>query len=253
MFGTRMSKRRLCILGGCGGIGRSLVTAALADGNEVAVMDLTTAHARHPVPAGVLTIDVDGSNENSVKQAFEKLAAHWTALDGFVNAAGFLVQKHALAETSTDEFDLTTDGNLRTTFLTCKAALALLERGDAPSLVNVGSGLGAYIRPHYGAYAASKAGMIALTKTFALEYAPRVRVNAVAPGPVDTAFLRGGTGRSDESGPPTIDFDAFGALIPMQRIAVPDDIVGPVMFLLGPHSGYMTGQTLWINGGAYMP
>jgi 3-oxoacyl-[acyl-carrier protein] reductase len=95
--------------------------------------------------------------------------------------------------------------------------------------------------------------MIALTKTFALEHAPRVRANAVAPGPVDTAFLRGGTGRSNEDAAPNIDIDAFKALTPMRRIAVPDDIAGPVLFLLGPGSGYMTGQTLWVNGGAYMP
>ena len=95
--------------------------------------------------------------------------------------------------------------------------------------------------------------MIALTKTFALEHAKRVRVNAVAPGPVDTAFLRGGTGRSDENGPLHIDLDVFNKLIPMGRVAVPEDIVGPIMFLLGPNSRYMTGQTLWVNGGAYMP
>ena len=130
---VHMSKRRLCILGGCGGIGRSLVTAALADGYEVAVMDLKAALARHPVPTGVLAIEIDGSDGDSVTLAFDKLAAHWTALDGFVNAAGFMVQKHSLAETSTDEFDVTTDGNLRTTFLTCKAAMTLLERGNSPS------------------------------------------------------------------------------------------------------------------------
>jgi NAD(P)-dependent dehydrogenase (short-subunit alcohol dehydrogenase family) len=95
--------------------------------------------------------------------------------------------------------------------------------------------------------------MIALTKTFALEHAPRVRVNAVAPGPVDTAFLRGGTGRSGEDRETSIDIDAFSSMNPMKRIAVPADIVGPVMFLLGPDSAYMTGQTLWVNGGAYMP
>ena len=67
------------------------------------------------------------------------------------------------------------------------------------------------------------------------------------------AFLRGGTGRSNEDAASNIDIDAFKALTPMRRIAVPDDIVGPVLFLLGPDSGYMTGQTLWVNGGAYMP
>jgi NAD(P)-dependent dehydrogenase (short-subunit alcohol dehydrogenase family) len=95
--------------------------------------------------------------------------------------------------------------------------------------------------------------LIALTKTLALEHAPRVRPNSVAPGPVDTAFLRGGTGRSDENKSISLDVGAYSAMIPLRRIAVPDDVAGPVMFLLGPQSGYMTGQTLWVNGGAYMP
>lgn len=248
-----MTKRRLCILGGCGGIGRSLVAAALAARDDVAVMDLTSAIARHPPPHGVLTIDIDGADEASVAQAFAKVAKAWDAIDGFVNSAGFVIEKRRMADTPTDEFDTTISGNLRTTFLVSKAAMQLLDKGTAPSMVNIASGLGAYIRPEYGPYAAAKAGMIALTKTLALEHAPRVRANCVAPGPVDTAFLRGGTGRSDEDKALTINVDVFNSLIPLRRIAVPDDITGPVMFLLGPQSGYMTGQTLWVNGGSYMP
>ncbi len=248
-----MSKRRLCILGGCGGIGRSLAAAGPAAGYDVAVMDLEAALKRHPPPPGTLAIGIDGSDEASVVQAFEAVRKHWGALDGFVNAAGFMIARRPLSETPADEFDSTTKGNLRTTFLVCKAAMKLLEKGEAASLVNLASGLGAYIRPQFGPYAAAKAGMIALTKTFALEHAPRVRANAVAPGPVDTAFLRGGTGRSKEEGASTIDVATYAAINPMGRIATPEDIVGPVMFLLGPGSAYMTGQTLWVNGGAYMP
>ena len=79
-----------------------------------------------------------------------------------------------------------------------------------------------------------------------------MRANVVAPGAVDTAFLRGGTGRSGEDRQP-IDTTAYGAMVPLKRIAEPDDIVGPILFLLGSASRYMTGQTLWVNGGAYMP
>jgi NAD(P)-dependent dehydrogenase (short-subunit alcohol dehydrogenase family) len=139
------------------------------------------------LPPDTLAIDIDGSDEASVDQAFEAVGEHWGALDGFVNAAGFMIERHPRSETSLDEFDITKKGNLRATFLACRAAI------------------GAYIRPQFGPYAASKADMIAVTKTFALEHAPRVRANAVAPGPVDTAFLRGGTGRSNEDGASTID------------------------------------------------
>ena len=129
----------------------------------------------------------------------------------------------------------------------------LLQAGRAPSLVQASSGLGQYIRPGFGGYATAKAGLIAVTKTLALEWAPGIRVNAVGPGAVDTAFLRGGTGRSDEAQPLHFALDSYTNAIPMKRLAVPDDVAGPIMFLLGSDSAYMTGQVLWINGGAYMP
>ena len=72
-------------------------------------------------------------------------------------------------------------------------------------------------------------------------------------GPVDTAFLRGGTGRSEENEPSSLDIDSYVKVTPLGRLAVPGDIVGPIMFLLGADSGFMTGQTLWVNGGGYMP
>ena len=147
------------------GIGRSLAAAGPAAGYDVAVMDLEAALKRHPPPPGTLAIGIDGSDEASVVQAFEAVRKHWGALDGFVNAAGFMIARRPLSETPADEFDSTTKGNLRTTFLVCKAAMKLLEKGEAASLVNLASGLGAYIRPQFGPYAAAKAGMIALTKT----------------------------------------------------------------------------------------
>jgi 3-oxoacyl-[acyl-carrier protein] reductase len=93
-----------------------------------------------------------------------------------------------------------------------------------------------------------------MTKLLAAENAPKVRVNAIAPSAVDTAFLRGGTGRGgdDPSGDAHVDLAAYAATIPMRRIGVVEDVVGPVLFLLGPASGYVTGQTLHINGGLLM-
>ena len=75
----------------------------------------------------------------------------------------------------------------------------------------------------------------------------------MAPGAVDTAFLRGGTGRSDEQGQPRVDPATYGRVVPLGRIAQPSDVVQPILFLLSPASAYMTGQTLHINGGTYMP
>jgi len=244
---------RVAVLGGCGGIGRSLVAALLAQGDAVAVLDLPVSLDRHPPPAGVVALPVDGSDAASVTAAFEALGRHWDGLDGFVNLAGFMIGMKPLRDVDPDAFATVVAGNLGTAFLACNAALPLLHKGVSASLVNVASGLAQFVRPNYGPYAAAKAGMIALTKTLALEHAPTVRCNVVSPGAVDTAFLRGGTGRSDENVASTLDVAAYSAMIPLKRIAVPDDVVGPLLFLLGPASAYMTGQALWVNGGAYMP
>jgi len=242
--------KRLAVLGGAGGIGRALVARAVAEGWQVSVLDLPASLARHPVPDGVRGIAVDGSEEASVAAAF---GAVGEALEGFVNLAGFATSLKPLAETAPDIWDEVIAGNLRTAFLTARAALPLLARGTAPAMVQTVSGLAAFTRPGYGPYAASKAAMVSMTKTLALEAAPAIRVNAVGPAAVDTAFLRGGTGRSDEDRAPHLDIAAYTAVIPLKRFAQPADVVGPILFLLGPDAGYMTGQVLWVNGGAYMP
>lgn len=248
-----MEKRRIAVLGGCGGIGRELVTLAQRRGAGVAVLDLQASLDRHPLDHSVLGVAVDATDEQSLTAAFQQLDAQWGALDGFVNLCGFMHDNQPITNMSTDIWGESIDGNLNSMFLAARAALPLLAKGNASAMVHASSGLGQFVRPGYGAYAVAKAGVIALTKTLALENAPNVRVNAVAPSAVDTAFLRGGTGRSDENDELQMDLDAYVNMIPLKRIAMPIDIVEPILFLLGSSSAYMTGQVLWINGGAYMP
>ena len=143
------------------------------------------------------------------------------------------------------------DANLTGAFLVAKAALPRLKAGRGASLVNVSSGLAARLRPGFGAYGASKAGLIALTKSIAVENAPDIRANVVAPGAVATAFLRGGTGRAEAA--VRLDVDAYARALPLGRIAEPADVVGPILFLCGPGAAYMTGQVLWVNGGGLTP
>ena len=241
--------RRVAVLGGAGGIGRTLVTRLSAQGDEVVVLDLAASLERHSLDARNIAIDV--CDEQSVISAFAELGRHWDSVDGFVNLAGYNSALQSLGDTSADYFDEVTGGNLRGAFLAAKAVLPLMA--DGGSAVMISSGLASHVRPGYGAYSVSKAGVIAMTKVFALEAAPRVRFNAVAPGLVDTAFLRGGTGRSEEDRESIVNLEAYRAATPMQRLAQPEDVVGPIEFLLSPASGFMTGQVLWVNGGGYMP
>ncbi len=240
-------KKTLAILGAAGGIGRALTARALADGWSVTALDLPASLAAHRLPQDVTGIEIDVRDAESVKAAFAGVGP----LDGFVNLAGFMSPHQPLSVTPPDAFDDVIAGNLRGAFLAATAALPLLrERRGA--MVNVASGLGAHSRPGFGPYAAAKAGMISLTKTLALEAAPDVRVNAVGPSAIDTAFLRGGEGRSAEQKAP-VDLDMIAKATPLGRVATPEDVVGPVLFLLGEDAAFMTGQVLWINGGGYMP
>ncbi|MEO2038300.1 MAG: SDR family oxidoreductase [Martelella sp.] len=239
--------RRIALIGGAGGIGRVLARELAAAGDAVIVLDLAASLERH----GVEGIAVDLKSEASIEEAFADLAK-CGPLAGFVNLAGYNAELIPLAETPTDYFDDIIAGNLRGAFLAARAAIPLLVGPDA-AMVMVASGLAQHVRPGYTGYAASKAALIAMTKTLALECAPAIRINAVAPGLVDTAFVRGGTGRSDESAASVVDFAAYSAMTPLGRVATPEDVTGPIRFLLGPDSGFMTGQVLWINGGGYMP
>lgn len=237
---------KLAILGGYGGIGRHLVSAAQRQGWEVIALDLPASIAAHPMD--VKTIACDASNPASLAQATEQLPDD---LGGFVNLCGFMTDNRPLADHDDAVWKEVIDGNLSAAFYAARAIAPRLKPGAG--MVNTGSGLGHFARPGYGPYAISKAGIAALTRQLALELAPGIRVNCVAPSAVDTAFLRGGTGRSDESEPARLDLEAYINAIPLKRIALPEDVSGPVLFLLSGAAAYITGQVLHINGGTFMP
>ncbi len=237
---------RMVVVGGCGGIGRAVVNASLAAGLSVAVLDLAVSIQKHHVPEGAQALALDASSEDSVAAAFAKL----DGIDCLINLCGFKGEQQKIADLSIDAWDESMSGNLRSAFLVSQHALKKMTAG---SIVHVSSGLGVYGGITYGAYAAAKGGINALTKTLAREYAPHIRANAVAPSYVETAFGKGGTGRSTEDEPETIDRNVYTRAIPMARIAQPEDIVGPILFLAGPASRYMTGQVLHVNGGSFMP
>ncbi|MSO65490.1 MAG: SDR family oxidoreductase [Alphaproteobacteria bacterium] len=241
------------VAGGCGGIGRAVVAAALASGQRVTVLDLIVSHQRHPVPAGAEFLAIDAREDASVAAAFAELGRRHGAIDSLINLVGFRDRLAPISERGVESWDEIVAGNLRSAFLICKAALPLLGRHGG-TIVNVASGLALRVLPGYAPYAASKAGVIALTKALAVENAPLIRANVVAPGAVRTAFLAGGTGRvEDEAGDWDAQYAAYIKAIPLARLGEVEDVVGPILFLAGPASRYMTGQVLYINGGGLTP
>jgi 3-oxoacyl-[acyl-carrier protein] reductase len=179
----------------------------------------------------------------AVRAMFDLVAAEWGALEVLVNNAGIWVP-NPLASLDAAELDETLEVNVAGSFLCAAAALPLLERGIGGNIVNITSTAGQRGEPRYSPYAASKGAMIAATRSWAVELAPRIRVNSVAPGWVDTdmtAAALAGEGRREAL-----------AGIPLGRIATPEDVAGPVLFLASPLARHVTGEVLSVNGGSVM-
>ena len=245
---------RVALVGGCGGIGRAVAQALLETSARIAVLDLPQSLAAHP-PQSELAIAMDATAEAEVNHAFARIAEQFGALDALVNLAGFTHGVRPLADTTRASWSEVLDGNLTSVFLCCRAGLPLLHLGVDAAIVNLASGLGAKPVPGHGPYSVAKAGIIQMTRLLAQENAPQVRVNAVAPGAVDTAFLRGGTGRGGDD--PAAELHVVPAAylrgVPLARLAQTEDVVGPILFFLSDAARYVTGQTLHVNGGGLMP
>ncbi len=252
---TPLPGQRLLVVGGCGGMGRALVRTAAALGLRVAVLDIERSIAQFPPPPGVLALACDVTREASVQAAFAQVTGHWGAVDALVNLAGYTGERVRVEDMSTAEWDDIVNTDLRGMFLVARACAPLLRasaaHGHAPAAVLVSSTFGVRV-PHvgYGPYAASKAGVINLVRALATEWAPAIRVNGVAPGVIDTAFLKGGTGRDvKQTG---LDMERFVQGVPLQRLGRPEEIAHALLYLLGPAAGYITGQTVHVNGGTHM-
>lgn len=240
---------RVAVVGGCGGMGRVLVRALLDTGVQVAVLDLPASLAQNPPPPEALAFAMDGSDASSVAAAFAELARRWPHLDGFVNLAGFFKGFTPIAELPVELFDEVIAGNLRCHFLCARAALPLLHRSGRGSLVSVASTMAVDVVKNYTHYGMAKAGIVGMVKGLARENAPVVRVNAVAPGLTNTAFLTGGTGRDKIF--EGIPEEVYAKRVPMKRMAQPQDMAGPILFLLGAASAFVNGEMLIVDGGVY--
>ena len=242
---------RVAIFGGCGGVGRRLVDACLRLNHRVAVLDLPGAFDAS-TDARVVRLEVDASDESSVSDALTRLDARWSGLDHLVFLVGFAtIPPTPLRSLEIDEWDRVVDGNLRAAYLAARHALPLLDKGREPSAVFVSSALALAPQRGYGAYVAAKLGVNGLVKALAVESAPALRVNAVAPSAMLTPFLTGGS--ADAAKRDWFDPKAAASAVPMGRMCTPDDVVGPILFLLGPAARFITGQTLQVSGGRTLP
>lgn len=246
--------------GAAGGIGWATVRAFLDEGARVVATDLDLGpldDKLNDLPAAaagrIRCAELDVSDEAAWAGVLGSVASQEGPLDVLVNNAGVALGR-PLAETDIEDWRWVMSVNLDGAFLGIKHGIrAMRDRGGA--IVNVGSALAVVGRPMTGAVAASKAGVVALTRTAALEMAARrhaVRVNAVLPGGVDTAIFRE-QGWWPERARPNGGEDAARASIlgdtPMNRLGTAEEVAQAIVFLASDRAGFITGTTLTVDGG----
>lgn len=243
-------KRVVLITGAGGGIGSAAVRVFSEAGWRVIGVD--RREIDRPESQDGIYIQSDISLEENVRYIYERAREFSPVLDAVVNNAAVQICKPIL-ETSAEEWDLVMRSNLRSVFLGVKMAHPLLVAAGGGAIVNVSSVHAVATSMNISAYAASKGGLLALTRALAIEFAPQnVRVNAVLPGAVDTPMLRAGLDRGHlDTGSMTDRLDNLARKTVNGRIGKPEEIAHAIYFLAdGKQSSFMTGQAMIVDGGA---
>lgn len=230
------------VTGAASGIGKA-TAALLSQTGLVWALDLDprilTLWESNPRVTGLLA---DVSDEGDVRRVIDDVSQRAGHIDGLVACAG-ICRPASLAETSGEIWDATVNTNLRGAFLTIREAHRHLACSGRGSVVAVASELAIVGQPNLAAYAASKAGLVGMIRALAVELAPSVRCNVVAPGPIATEMLEG---FQRHRGKP-LEEAATG--VPLGRLGTPEEVAELVRFLLEPASSFITGAVYLIDGG----
>jgi len=242
--------KRALVTGGASGIGRAVALAFAAEGAQVAVVDRAPPDKIKAVVAAIagqggraFAVRADVADEAQVLGMLQTVLDRCGGLDVLVNNAGILIEK-PLLETSVEDFDRLVGVNLRGTFLVGREALRAMVRQGRGRVINVASELAYLGRENCSIYCASKGAVLAITRSWAREFAPDILVNALAPGPTDTPMLG-----AEFTSPETLAKETQN---PLGRLGRPEEIASAAVFLARPGATFITGQCLSPNGGAVM-
>lgn len=239
------------VTGAANGIGRAVALRLAAASFVVALVDVekdNAAKVEAEIRAGggqAEAYGIDATDERQVKTVIADVARRHGRVDALANIAGGTEYLKRIEELTWEEWKADLDRNLKTTFLFCREVAPIMMDQRHGRIVNTASNYGLTGAALRTPYSAAKAAIIGFSKSLALELGPfGVLVNIIAPGPTDTPrVLAKSTAEARRKWP---------GLIPMGRTAQAADIAEGVMFLVGPESAYMSGQTLHVNGGLVM-
>ena len=232
---TSVSGKRVLITGAAKGIGRATATMFAAAGAKVIGFDLETSDS----PLRILRCDL--TREADIVSAVATAAAELGGIDVLVNNAG-IMQESPIEAVTAEHIDRHFAVNVRGAILVTRETMPYFK--DDSRIINVASELAYLGRANASVYCATKAAILGLTRSWARELAPRILVNAVAPGPTDTALLAFDSLTAEQK--------ALETAHPLGRIGRPEEIAATVLFLAGPGATFFTGQCLGANGGAAM-
>jgi 3-oxoacyl-[acyl-carrier protein] reductase len=239
------------VTGASSGIGRAIALAFAQAGASVAINHLASTPAAEQLADQIkglggraCVVEADVTNARQVTAMVLQVEQAFGPIGMLVNNAGILDEKPFLDITEED-WNKMLNVDLTSVFLVSRAVLPSMLAQSRGVIINMASDLGLLGRAHFASYCAAKAGVIGLTKAMAREFAPEIRINAIAPGPVNTGMLA----------PETMSAECLANELnsPQQRIAEPDEIAATALFLASDLARFYCGQVLGPNGGSAMP
>jgi 2-hydroxycyclohexanecarboxyl-CoA dehydrogenase len=240
---SRPVSRVAVVTGGASGIGLGVARQFATDGHRVAIFDRNAPAA----DTDALVLEVDVADRASIVAAFAKVRAELGPVEILVTSAG-IESFTPVLDITAERWDQIIDVNLTGTFTCVQGALPDMLSAGWGRIVTISSSSAQSGAPNMAHYAASKGGVIALTKALAVELARQgITANTIAPSLVDTPMARQAEADGDFPG-----VDLVGSMVPLGRAGTPADIAAACSFLCGEGGSYITGQILGVNGGMYI-
>ena len=243
MADRELEGRRIIVTGAASGMGRAIARLFAQHGASLLLIDINGEALDALGIEGAVTAVADMAQREQVEAAVDKAAKELGGIDGVVNAAGIL-RVFPFAETGPDMWHEVMGVNLHGPYYLCHAALPHLKRAGKATIVNISSLAGLIAPEGMTAYAATKAGLIGLTRVLAADLAPNIRANAIAPGVINTAMTQGMVQGSVAA------VEEMGRNNSIGRAGTAEEIAELALFLSSDRSSFITGTTTAIDGGS---